>query len=135
MTGQQKSFKTLNIILWAAQIILAIFFIAGAVMKFLPIEKISAMMPWTGQIPAAEVRLLGLIDFLAATGLILPALLRVKPQLTPWAAVGVVVLMVCAIIFHVSRGEESVLGVNIFCLVLAGFIAWGRLSKAPILPA
>ena len=89
-------------------------------------------MPWTGQVPKLVVRLLGMIDFLAAIGLILPALLRIKPQLTPWAAVGIIVLMFCAIIFHISRGEASVIGVNVFCGVLAGFIGWGRFMKAPI---
>lgn len=117
---------------WVAQIILAAFFITGAVMKFQSIEKISAMMPWTGQVPAAAVRLPGIIDLLGAIGLILPALLRIKPRLTPWAAIGIIVLMLCAIIFHVSRGEAAVTGVNIFCVFIAIFIVWGGFSKAPI---
>ena len=101
-------------------------------MKFLPIEAISASMPWTGQLPALIVRLLGLIDLSGAVGLILPSLLRIKPQLTPWAALCIIALMVCATIFHVSRGEASVIGFNIFVAVVAAFIVWGRFKKAPI---
>ena len=126
MTEQQKTSNQLNIILWIAQIVLAIFFIMGAVMKFMPIEKISAMMPWTGQVPAFVVRLLGFIDLLGAAGLILPSLLRIKPKLTAWAAVGIILMMVCATIFHVARGEASVTGINVFSMLIAGFIAWGR---------
>ncbi|WP_159474915.1 DoxX family protein [Dyadobacter sp. 3J3] len=129
MTEQQKHSKTMNIILWMAQVILAAFFMMGAVMKFMPIEKISSMMPWTGQLAPFIVRLLGLIDLLGAIGLILPSLIKIKPQLTSWAAIGIILMMISAIIFHVSRGEGSVIGMNLFCSVLAGFVAWGRFEK------
>lgn len=132
MANLQKSSKIIHITLWVAQVTLAALFITGAIMKFQPIETISAMMPWTGQVPAWIVRLLGLIDLLAAVGLILPSLLRIKPQVTTWTALGIIALMFSAIIFHVSRGEASVIGVNIISAIIALFIAWGRLKKAPI---
>lgn len=130
MNSQSKTSRTLNITLWIAQWFLAVGLVAGAILKFMPIEKISAMMPWTGQLPVAIVRLLGVIDLLGAVGLILPQLLHVKPRLTPWAAVGVIALMISAIIFHVSRDEASVIGVNIFYAVVAAFIAWKRFTDA-----
>lgn len=132
MEIQQKTSKPMHIALWVAQVLLAALLLSGFIMKFLPIEKISAVMPWTGQVPVLVVRLLGVIDLLGAIGLILPALLLIKPQLTPWAALCIIALMICAIIFHVSRGEISVIGVNVFSLIIAGFIAWGRFKKAPI---
>jgi len=89
-------------------------------------------MPWTGQVPELVVRLLGIIDLLGAIGLILPALLRIKPQLTFWAALGIIALMICAIIFHVSRGEVSVIGINVFSIIIAGFIAWGRFRQVVV---
>lgn len=132
MENLQKPSKIIHIILWVAQVTLAVLFIAGAIMKFQPIETISAMMPWTGQVPIWIVRLLGLIDLLAAVGLILPSMLRIKPQLTTWAALSIITLMFSAIVFHVSRGEASVIGVNIISAIIALFIVWGRLKKAPI---
>ena len=126
MRNQHTPSKAMHSTLWIAQIILAVLLISGTVMKFMPIEKISAMMPWTGQLPAPIVRLLGVIDLLGAVGLILPTLLRIKPRLTSWAAIGVIALMFCAIVFHVSRGEASVIGINIVSIILAAFIAWGR---------
>jgi len=132
MTNQQAALKGMNISLWIAQIILAAFFLTGAIMKFQPVEKMAPIMPWVGQVPAGVVKLLGITDLLGAIGLVLPALLRIKPQLTPIAAIGALALMICAIIFHVSRGEAAVIGANIVAAVVAGFIIWGRFKKAPI---
>ena len=133
MTIQQKSSKVLHITLWVAQLLLAFTLLWSGTMKlFQPIEQLSAMWPWAGEVPEALVKLTGIVDALGAFGLVLPALLRIKPQLTPLAAVGVIVLMVCASIFHILRGETSQIGVNIVFAIIAAFVAWGRFKKAPI---
>lgn len=132
MENQGKKSKAMHVALWVAQGLLFITLAMGAVMKFMPIEKIAAMMPWTGELPEITVRLLGVIDLLGVLGVVLPALLRWKPQLTVWAAIGIVLLMISATVFHVSRGEASVIGFNLFTLVMAVFVAWGRFKKAPI---
>jgi hypothetical protein len=85
-------------------------------------------------VPEAFVRFIGLSELLGGLGLILPAALRIKPVLTPWAAVGLAVVMVLASGFHVSRGESSVIGMNFILAAVAVFIAWGRFKKAPIYP-
>ena len=129
MTNQQKASKGLHITLWIAQVLLAAVLIWAAGMKlFQPIEELAMMWPWTGQVSPALVKLTGIIDILGALGLILPSLLRIKPNLTPIAAIGVIALMVCASIFHIVRGEASAIGVNIFFAIVAAFIAWGRLK-------
>ena len=127
MANQPKSSKALDIALWTAQLLLAAGFIWAASMKlFQPIDKLSAMWPWAGQIPVFYVRGLGIIDLLGGLGIILPSLLRTWPRLTSLTAIGIIVLMICAIVFHVSRGEASVIGVNFFFAFLAAFVAWGR---------
>ncbi len=132
MTNKQNKPRAMHITLWIAQVLLTGFFINGAVMKFQPIEKIASTVPWMGQVPEGMVRLLGVIDVLGALGLILPALLRIKPQLTPWAAVASIVLMLSAVIFHVSRGEAAVIWFNIAFAIVALFVAWGRFKIVPI---
>lgn len=133
MTSQQKPAKAMNIILWIAQVLLAASFAFGGIMKlFQPIEALTAMWPWTGQIPIAFVKLTGTFDLLGAIGLILPALLRIKSNLTVVAAICCTLLMVCASVFHLVRGEGSQIGANIVFAILAVFIAWGRSKKAPI---
>ena len=130
MSDQQKPSKTLNIFLWIAQVLLAATLIWGGYMKlFTPTVKLSAMWPWVAQIPTALLMFTGIVDLLGGIGLILPWLMKIKPKLTPIAAVGVVVLMLCACVFHVSRGEASVIGANIVFMLMAAFIAWGRFKK------
>jgi hypothetical protein len=72
------------------------------------------------------VRATGILDLLAGIGIILPALLQIRTQLTLYASYGIMVLMICAIMFHTSRGETSKIGINIFILLTALFVAWGR---------
>ena len=131
MAQQQRS-KAMHITLWVAQGILAVTLIWASSMKlFQPAEKLAAMWPWTAD-NRTLVKVTGILDLLAGIGLILPALLRIKPMLTIYAAYGTIALMLAAILFHVARGEGSQTGINIFFIVFAAFIAWGRKNKAPV---
>ncbi|WCM93375.1 DoxX family protein [Acidovorax sp. NCPPB 2350] len=121
--------------LWVAQCLVAFVFCASGFMKLTtPIPELSAMMPWTGQHPAAFVRAIGLIDLAGGLGILLPALTRILPRLTVWAALGCVVLQVFAIVFHLSRGEAMALPLNFVLLPLCAFVLWGRARRAPIRP-
>lgn len=127
MTGQQKHSKALYITLWIAQILLAAGLMFGAIMKlFLPIQKLAAIWPWTGQIPLAFVKVTGIIDLLGTIGITLPALLHRKPGLTFITALAILALMICAALFHIARGEGALIAPNIMFALLAAFVAWGR---------
>jgi uncharacterized membrane protein YphA (DoxX/SURF4 family) len=126
--NEQNKTKVMNIVLWILQIFLAVIFIWAGAMKLLKPEALP--WPWVKENPGLE-KLTGVIDLLAGLGLVLPALLRIQPKLTIYAAYGTVTLMIAASIFHISRGEASQIGFNIFILISAAFIAWGRLKKAP----
>lgn len=131
MANEQVTSKAVNIIGWMAQGLLAITFIwAGSMKLFQPAEL---PFPWVEDNPGL-VSLTGIVDLLAGVGIILPALLRIQPKLTIYAAYGIIVLMVAACIFHISRGEAKDIGFNIFMALLAVFVAWGRRTKAPIVP-
>ena len=67
-----------------------------------------------------------------AIGLILPAATKIKPTLTPLAALGLLTIMILAMAFHLSRGEAQALPINMVLGGLAAFVAWGRTKKAPI---
>jgi hypothetical protein len=132
MATMEKSTKTLHIFLWIAQALLAASLIWASGMKlFQSPEKLAEMWPWTAENPTL-VKLTGVLDLLAALGFVLLGLLRIQPKLTIYAAYATIALMVAASIFHITRGEASLIGVNIFFAVLAGFIAWGRSKKAVI---
>jgi hypothetical protein len=65
-------------------------------------------------------------------GILLPALTRIRPQLTGWAARGRVLLQILAIVFHVWRGEMMATPLNFVLPALCAFILWGRTRRVPI---
>lgn len=133
--NQRAPSKFLNYCLWIVQVLLAASMIWASFEKlFSPIEKLAAMWPWAAEVPIALVKFTGIVDLLGGLGLVLPALLRIRPALTPLAAICLILLMICASVFHVSRGEVAQVGVNIAFALLAIFVAWGRMRVAPVTP-
>jgi uncharacterized membrane protein YphA (DoxX/SURF4 family) len=131
---EKSSSKGLHITLWIVQVLLgAMFIMAGGMKSFQPIPELAKMLPWAGAVPSGLVRFIGLSELLGGLGLLLPSLLRILPNLTPLAAWGLALIQVLAALFHISRGESSVIGMNLVLLLLAVFIAWGRTKKVPIL--
>lgn len=129
MTTEKKTSKTFNIILWVAQVLLALTFVWAGFMKIFKPEELP--FAWVKDNPNL-VLFTGIVDLLAGIGIILPTLLRIKTELTILAAYGIIALMISASIFHISRGEAKDIDFNIFMLLVAMFVAWGRQKKAPI---
>ncbi len=118
----------MNTILWIVQGILAITFLWAGFMKLFKSEDLP--FPWVKE-NANLVMITGIVDLLGGLGIVLPTLLRIQPKLTIYTAYGIVALMTIASIFHISRGEAKDIGFNIFMLLMAIFVAWGR-QKASI---
>jgi putative oxidoreductase len=123
-----------NLGLWAAQVALAgVYVMAGSVKLSQPIEALVASgMSYAGDYPEMLTRFIGTMEILGAIGLILPALTRIMPILTPLAAAGLAIIQVLAMGVHISRGEVGVLPVNLVLLALALFVLWGRTRQAPV---
>jgi len=122
------------IALWIVQGLLALVFLLAGFMKgFTPLERLKKNMAWVGEVPAGLVRFVGIAEILGALGLILPKLTKIVPQLTIAAAIGLVLVMLSAAVFHATRKEYSNIGGNILLLLLAAFIVVGYLAGwAPI---
>lgn len=133
MTSTPSSRTFLNIALWGAQLLVAAPFIFFGGMKLSqPISALAPMMPWTGQVSEAIVRVLGFIDVAGGVGLLLPGITRIKPELTRAAAIGSILLQISATIFHLSRGEAAMVPLNVVFLALLSFILWGRSTRVPL---
>ncbi|MET2831098.1 DoxX family protein [Mesorhizobium shangrilense] len=131
----QPARKPLRAGLWVAQLLVfTSFTLFGGMKLFMPVDQLAAMWVWPGAVPPWFLHLMGFIDFAGGFGVLLPALTRIQPRLTVLAALGCVLLQIAAIIFHLSRGEASVVPLNIILLALSMFILWGRGKKAPIPP-
>jgi uncharacterized membrane protein YphA (DoxX/SURF4 family) len=118
----------MDLALWIAAGLLAVIFLAAGVAKLiLPKEKLAAKPGggWVEDFSAGAVKAIGVLEVLAAVGLILPAALDIAPVLVPLAAVGLVLLMVGAAITRLRRNDKVIV-VNLAYLALAAFVAWGR---------
>jgi uncharacterized membrane protein YphA (DoxX/SURF4 family) len=124
---QQK--RSVNIILWSVQMILALLFLLVGGMKLvMPVEALLAQMPI--QMPGLFVRLIGVIEVAGALGLILPGLLRIRPVLTPLAACGLVIEMIGATVYTVAGGQGAVALFPLALALICAFLAYGRRSWA-----
>ena len=119
----------MNLTLWIATGLLAAVALVGGISKaFVPKEKLAEHSggEWTQHTSVGFVKTLGVLELLAAVGLILPAVLDIAPVLVPVTAVCWVLLMVGAMITHGRLGQFRFVMLNSVYLALAAFIAWGR---------
>ncbi|MCA9926570.1 MAG: DoxX family protein [Anaerolineales bacterium] len=122
----------MNIALWVVQGLLAVAFLMAGFMKASqPKEKLAARMAWVEDFSAGNIRLIGILEVLAAIGLILPPITGILPWLAPLAAVGLILTMIGAARTHQRRGENQMIGTNVVLLLLAAFVAYGRFVLAP----
>lgn len=121
----------MNVALWIIQALLAALFIFGGGMKLvLPLDKLTGPVP----MPGMFLRFIGVCELLGGLGLILPSLLRIRPGLTPLAAVGLVIIMIGATWITLSTGDIASAIVPLVTGILAAFVAYGRSRLAPIPP-
>jgi hypothetical protein len=125
---------TMNIALWIVQALLALaFLMAGGMKLAIPADQLLANgMTLVEQVPIGLIRFIGLSEVAGALGLILPAALRIQPQLTAWAAGALTFVMLLAVITHAWLGEMQAIGAPLVLGLLAAFVAWGRSTKQPI---
>src|SRR5216683_588164 len=96
---------TMNNVLWVLQGPLAFgFLVSGTLKLVLSKENMAARSDpnapgfykpaWAEDFSAAQVKLIGLAEALAAVGLVVPTLTGIAPMLTPLAAAGLVAIMI-----------------------------------------
>jgi uncharacterized membrane protein YphA (DoxX/SURF4 family) len=119
----------MNVALWIVQGLLAIAFIASGGMKVFAYEKYKAM-PEKKNGPTGPSRglitFIGMAEIAGSLGIVLPMATNIAPWLSPWAAIGLAIIMLLAIGFHVRRHESVAAPVILF--LLAGFVVFGRFS-------
>jgi putative oxidoreductase len=127
--------KALHMGLWVVQALLAAAFLAAGAMKLTaPIADLAQQMAWVQSPMGSLTRFIGLVEVAGALGLVLPAATRIKPWLTPLAALGLVIVMALAAITHVAIGEPGAIVAPLVLGSLAAFVAWGRGRRATLAP-
>ena len=119
----------MNALIWLLQALLAAAFFEHGMLFLTPqanmVEQMSVIPRW------AQV-FIGSAEVLAAIGLTLPGIARIQTWLVPSAAAGLMIVMVGATLFHVSRGEVSSAITTAILLALLTFVAYMRWKVMPI---
>ena len=113
----------MNTVLWIFQALLAaLFLFAGGMKLVMPIEEMTKQIA----MPGWFLRFIGVCEVLGAIGLILPWLLRIRPDLTPLAAAGLVIIMIGATVLTLMTGDIAMALVPLVVGIVAAFVAYGR---------
>jgi len=119
----------LNKGLWVAQgMLAALFLFAGVSKLMLPIEAMAGPVAFPGWF----LRFIGIAETLGAVGLILPWLFRIRPELTPLAASGLVIIMLGATSVTLVSGMGAAAMMPFVVGVLAAWVAYGRARLTPL---
>jgi len=121
----------MNILLWILQVLFALHTAAGGLWKF---SNATTTVPSLMAIPHPLWLLIGVLDLLAAIGLVVPIFNKAWGKLVGWAALYVVFEMLVFMVIHLASGDPH-RGELVYWAVVAlvgAFIAWGRLVKRPL---
>jgi uncharacterized membrane protein YphA (DoxX/SURF4 family) len=120
----------MNVVLWVLQFLLAAAFLAHGMLFLTPpasvVEQMNASLPRWFQL------FLGVAEVAAAAGLVLPGLTRIATPLVWCAAVGIMIVLISATIFHLMRAEWSSAVITFALLGMASFVAYMRWRVIPI---
>lgn len=130
----------MDVFLWIlAGLLAAVFLFGGGLKVVLPKERVRAAgrirgvdgAAWTEDFSPGAIKAIGVLEVLAAIGLIVPPLVGVAPVLAPLAALGLVLLMLGAAVVHLRRHELPNIAGNFVYLALAAAVVWGRFVAEP----
>jgi len=115
--------KTRRVVLWIIQgLLAAVLLFAGGLKLALPVEQLSGPVA----LPGGFIRFIGVAEVAGAFGLILPGLLRIRPALTPLAALGLVTIMIGATVVTLAGGMLAPALIPPVVGTLAATVAYGR---------
>ena len=120
----------MNITLWILQALLAAAFGAHGWMLVSPPPELLPIM--NEQLGVGFRLFLGVAEIAGAVGILLPAMTRKLPWLTPVAAGCLAFVVASATVLHLARNETSAAVTTAILFLLAAFVAYGRWRVRPI---
>lgn len=122
----------MTLALWICQVALAALFLVSGSAK---ISMSKQRLLDTGQsgvapFPIAVIRFTATCELLGVIGLIAPQATGIFPALTGFAAIGLAVVMIGAMISHATLREPRSVAVNVVVLAICCFVAVGRMAGA-----
>ena len=124
-----KTRNTTAVLLWTAQgLLAALFLFAGAMKLSIPMDVLAEQ----ARMPGPFLRFIAVVELLGAVGLVLPAMLRIRPELTTLAAAGLLIVMGGAVVTSAMTVGVVAALMPAIVGVVAGFVAYGRWRVVPI---
>ena len=124
----------MNILLWIIQALLALTFLfSGGLKLVLPAAVLQSMGPPSQVVlPGLFLKFIGVCEVLGGLGLILPGVFRRQQYLTPFAAMGLMVIMIGAVTITIM-GLGFALAISpLITGLLCAFVAYGRWKLRPL---
>jgi len=115
----------MNIVLWIIQILLALLFLFAGGTKLLPITM-PPPPPNAWILPMWFLKFIGVCEVLGALGLVLPGLFRRHQYLTVYAAIGLTIIMIGAVVISVAPMGVAAGVIPLVTGILCAFVAYGR---------
>lgn len=123
----------MSAVLWLLQIVLALVFLPLGLLKVTRSrDRLLRVAPWVEDFPDPVVTAIGVLELLGAVGVLLPAVLGAGTVLVPVAATGLAILLVGAVVQHLTRSETDQLPAPAALLVAAAAVAVGRFGPWPL---
>ncbi len=117
----------MDIALWVVQLLTAVVFLGGAYVHAVAYEQSKARIVWLSAVGRRGALVIAILEALGAIGLVLPLATNTLVWLTPIAALGLALLMLCAVPFHIARREWT----NIIVNAVLGALAAASVRARP----
>ena len=122
----------MHTLLWGLQVLAALLYGASGVMKVFMFEKVSKDVPSFGALPRSAWTALGILELAGVIGLVVPAAMHRRPEITVAAAALLALESLVFIGVHVKYRETGTIVMCVVLGLLMAFLAYGRLVLRPI---
>jgi hypothetical protein len=122
----------MNILLWVAQVALALLCISGGAFQIFKLEELQKGVAAMRALPRGLWFFLGAVGCLAGLGLILPGATNLLPGITPVAAAAVAVQSLLISALYLRYRDRAPLPYSAAMVLMAAFICYGRLELQPL---
>lgn len=121
-----------NAVLWVIQVLFGIYFVVVGVMHFVVPEGLPGPMEWMYDLSDPLHWISGTAEILGGLGLILPGVTKIRVELTAYAGFGLALVMVGAVVYHLTRGEYQSIVTNLVIAALMAWVGYARLRLTPL---
>jgi len=118
----------MNALLWVLQgLVSLVFLFSGGTKLVMSTEAMQKMSPPNSiMLPGWFVKFIGVMEILGGLGLILPGLTKIRRNLTPLAAIGLLIIMIGAVVITIMGPGVGAAIIPFVVGILCAVIAYGR---------